>query len=123
MIFQPIEEEQIGLIEGKIPDSKEEWWTALALWKYEIPFDYQWEIFGGTTRRGGLVVDFVVYNPMATPFEVNGDYWHRDEQGGENKLDIIAIEQHFKREVIVMWGEDMETKDDVEQFVRKYVAK
>jgi len=68
-------------------------------------------------------VDFVVYNPMATPFEVNGDYWHRDEQGGENKLDIIAIEQHFKREVIVMWGEDMETKDDVEQFVRKYVAK
>ena len=122
MIFQPIEEEQIGLIEGKVPDSKEEWWTALALWKYEIPFDYQWEIFGGTTRRGGLVVDFVVYNPMATPFEVNGDYWHKDEQDGENKLDLLAIAQHFKREVIVMWGEDMETKEDVEQFVRKYVV-
>ena len=115
-------EEEIGLIEGKVPDSKEEWWTYLALMKYEIPFDYQWEIAGGTSRRGGLIVDFVVYNPMQTPFEVNGDYWHKDEMDGMDKMDLITIEEHFKREVIVMWGKDSETKEDVEAFVRKNVA-
>ena len=122
--MQPIaqEEEPVGLIQGKVPDSKEEYWVAQALYKYDIRFDYQWVIDGGTSRRGGLIVDFVVWNPMMTPLEVNGDYWHRGEMDGSNKLDLIAIEQHFKKEVIVMWGEDMETPEDVEQFVRQYVA-
>jgi len=121
--FQPYEEEQLGLIQGQVPDSKEEWWTAQALWKYKIPFEFQWQIFGGTSRRGGLIVDFVVWNPMRTPFEVNGNYWHRNEMDGGDKLDLIAIEQHFMKEAIVMWGEDSQTKDDVFAFVRKNVAK
>jgi len=123
-MIQPIaqEEEPVGLIQGKVPDSKEEYWVAQALYKYDIRFDYQWVIDGGTSRRGGLIVDFVVWNPMMTPLEVNGDYWHRGEMDGSNKLDLIAIQQHFHKEPIVMWGEDMETPEDVEQFVRQYVA-
>ena len=121
--FQPYGEEPLGLIQGMMPDSKEEWWTAQALWKYKIPFEFQYQIFGGTSRRGGLIVDFLVWNPMATPFLVHGSYWHRNEMDGGDKTALIAIEQHFKKEAIIMWGEDSETKDDVFAFVRKNVAK
>ena len=121
--FLEYEEEPLGLIQGMVPDSKEEWWTAQALWKYKIPFQFQFQIFGGTTRRGGLVVDFLVWNPMATPFLVHGSYWHRNEMDGGDKTALIAIEQYFKTEAIVMWSEDSETKDDVFAFVRKNVAK
>lgn len=121
--FQAYEEEPLGLIQGMMPDSKEEWWTAQALWKYKVPFQFQFQIFGGTSRRGGLIVDFLVWNPMATPFEVNGNYWHRNEMDSGDKTDLIAIEQYFKKEAIIMWGEDMQTKDDVFAFVRKNVAK
>ena len=30
--------EELGLIQGMMPDSKEEWWVAQALWKYKVPF-------------------------------------------------------------------------------------
>ncbi len=121
--FQPAEEEPLGLIEGQVPDSKEEWWAALALWKYEVQFMYQFQIFGGVSRRGGLIVDFVVWNPMATPFLVHGNYWHRNEMDGGDETSLIAIEQHFKREAIILWGYDAQTKEDVDEFVRENVAK
>ena len=123
-MIQPIaqEEEPVGQIQGKTPDSKEEYWVAQALYKFDVQFDYQWEIDGGSSRRGGLIVDFVVWNPMITPLEVNGDYWHKGEMDGSDKLDLIAIQQHFKKEPIIILGEDMESPEDVEQYVRMYVA-
>jgi len=121
--FLEYEEEPLGLIQGMIPDSKEEYWVSQALYKYGIYFEYQFQIFGGTSRRGELIEDFLVWNPMRTPFLVHGSYWHRNELDGGDKLNLIAIEQYFKREAIVMWGEDSETKDDVFAFVRKNVAK
>ncbi|MCK5610957.1 hypothetical protein KAR91_54295, partial [Candidatus Pacearchaeota archaeon] len=126
VIFQALEEEPLGLILGKEPDSKEEYWVALALWKFDIYFDYQWEIFGGTSRVGGLIVDFVVWNPMMTPLPVHGDYWHRGELKGEDKRDLIAIADYFHigvENIPVLWGQDAETKEDVEQWVRINVAK
>jgi len=119
----PKEPETIGTIDGMTPDSKEEWWVYLALKKYEVPYQYQFQIFGGTTRRGGLVVDFVVYNPDATPLEVNGKYWHRNEMDGGDKTSLYAIEDYFKKQALILWAGDGQTKDDVFNWVRKYVAK
>ncbi len=121
--FQPAEEEPLGLIEGQMPDSKQEWWVAQALWMYEVRFMYQFQLFGGTTRRGGQTVDFLVWNPMATPFEVNGEYWHKNEMEGGDLQALVAIEQYFKKEPIILWASDAETKEDVFAFVRKNVAR
>ena len=120
--FQPAVEEPLGLIEGQVPGSTEEWWVALALWHYDVQFMYQFQIFGGVSRRGGLIVDFVVWNPMTTPFLVHGNYWHRNEMDGGDKTSLVAIEQYFKREAIILWGYDAETKEDVDEFVRENVA-
>lgn len=121
--FQPAEEEPLGLIEGQVPDSKEEWWVAQALWKYEVRFMYQFQIFGGVSRRGGLIVDFLVWNPMRTPFLVHGNYWHRNEMDGGDRIALVAIEQEFKKDAIILWGSDAQTQEDVFAFVRKNVAR
>ena len=124
MIVQPapVEPEVLGLIEGRMPDSKEEYWVAKALWRYKLPFRYQWEIYGGTTRRGGLVVDFVVWSPMMTPLLVHGEYWHQGELEGGDKTALIAIANYFKigpENIPILWAGDAITEDDVYRFVRK----
>ena len=121
-MFQAPQEPAIGLIDGKEPNSKQEYWVYLALVKYNIPHMYQFEILGGRTRRGGLIVDFLVWNPRATPLEVNENYWHKGEMEGGDSLDLIAIEEEFKIEPIVLWSGDMETYDDVDNFIRHKVA-
>ena len=125
MVFLPPEEEPIGLIQGKMPDSKEEYWVAQALYKYDIPFDFQWEIFSGRSRRGGLIVDFVVWNPMFNPLLVYGDYWHRGELQGGDVTRMAAIASYFKvaiENILVLWGKDAETEEDVDSWVRENVA-
>ena len=60
--------EQIGLVYGKKPGSKEEWWIALALWRWGWTFGYQVSFFGGRRLKGGQVVDFMVDTvPLRTP--------------------------------------------------------
>jgi len=124
--FLEYEEEPLGLVQGMMPDSKEEWWTAQALWKYNVPFQFQFQIFGGISRCGGLIVDFLVWNPMATPFLVHGDYWHRNELKGGDKTALIAIAGYFNvgvENIPILWGSEAETKEDVFAFVRKNVAR
>ncbi len=126
MIFLPVEEEQIGLVQGQMPDSIQEWWAAQALWRYDVEFIFQWEIFGGRTRRGGLIVDFVVWNPRFTPFLVHGDYWHRGELQGGDKTALIAIASYFNigiENIPIMWGEDSQSKEDVFAWVRANIVK
>lgn len=126
MIFLAPEEEVIGLIEGQKPDSKKEWWVYLALLKYKIEFRFQWEIYGGTTRRGGLIIDFVVWNPRMTPLLVHGDYWHRNELQGGDKTALIAIASYFNigvENIPILWGENSQSKEDVFAWVRANIAR
>ena len=127
MILLPVEEEQIGLVQGQMPDSIQEYWVSLALYRYDVEFRFQWEIFGGTTRRGGLIVDFIVWNPMATPLLVHGNYWHRRELQGGDKTALIAIASYFKigvENIPILWvKKDGQSKEDVFAWVRANIAK
>ena len=126
MIFQAPPPEELGLIQGMMPDSKEEWWVAQALWKYKVPFQFQFQLFGGRSRRGGLIVDFVVWNPMMTPFPIHGNYWHKGELSGGDKTALIAIADYFNmgvENIPVLWGSDAQSKEDVFAFVRANIAK
>ena len=126
MIFLPVEEEVIGLVQGQMPDSKEEWWVSQALYRYDVEFIFQWEIYGGRTRRGGLIVDFVVWNPRFTPLLVHGDYWHRGELQGGDKTALIAIASYFNigvENIPILWGENSQSKEDVFAWVRANIAR
>ena len=121
--FAPPLEEEIGLIQGHQPDSKEEFWVSEALYRYEIPFIFQYQILGGRQLRGGQVVDFLVFNPDATPLEVNGMYWHQSELDGRDRIALMALKSYFNKDPIILWAGDALTRDDVFRFVRTKVAK
>ena len=121
------EQEQIGLVQGQMPDSIQEYWVAQALKRYGIPFQFQYQIAGGRSRRGGLIVDFVVKNPMTTPVLVHGEYWHKGELSGGDKTDLIAIADHFHvgiDNIPVLWvKKEGQPKEEVFAWVRKNVAR
>lgn len=126
MIYKVPQKEELGVIQGKLAGSKHEWWTAQALWRYDIQFMYQFEIFGGRDVRGGLILDFLVWNPMATPLPVHGEYWHREELSGGDQTALIAIADYFNMavdDIPILWASDSQTEEDVFAFVRRKIAK
>lgn len=108
-----------GLIQGKQPGSKEEWWVALALWKLDLDFSFQLPIMGGRDRKGGFVVDFVVYNPTATPVEVFGEYWHRESLGAGDNLRLALYRQYFGKETVIIWGSEAIDEETTLRVVRE----
>lgn len=98
---------ELPQIQGKQPDSKEEVWVAMALDRLKLRYIYQFEIFGGTSLRGGILIDFLVWNPFETPVEVLGEYWHTGEMGSDDKFRQAIIEQVFNKQVVNLWTQDL----------------
>lgn len=71
------EDPPIGFIQGKLPKSVLEWRSYLAFVRLKMSFIYQYPVRGGRSRRGGLVVDFLLlFPPLPRPVFVQGSYWH-----------------------------------------------
>jgi len=111
--------EEVGLIEGKQPGSLEEWRVAKALWKYKLHFDYQFAIYGGRLRKGGQLIDFVVWAPFPIPTYVNGEYWHEGQLALDDKLKVAEAERYFGHPAIILWGRDLQTQPDADSAVAR----
>jgi len=121
LIEQKDPEETIGIIQGTIPGSKNEWYVAMALDKLKIEYQYQVGIDGGKNVRGGQVIDFVAYLPQPTPIFVQGEYWHNQKTETEDLLKFAAAENVYKRSPILLMGDETDTKDKAFQVVRDRV--
>lgn len=108
-------------IQGKQPDSKEEVWVAMALDKLKMPYIYQFELIGARLR-GGILIDFLVLFPFATPVEVLGEYWHTGELGADDRLRQGIIEQMIGRPVVNLWTQDLVDPETTYSVVRKELA-
>lgn len=89
---------EIKRIQGIWPDSKEEYWVALALWKLHIDFVYQYQLWGGRRYKGGQVIDFWVYTmPLPTPILVQGWHWHyaTAEKAARTRTNIMYLESRL----------------------------
>jgi hypothetical protein len=119
--FKPVPE-TVGLIQGKEPDSVEEWRVANALQRFEIPFIYQFEIFDASIR-GGIVLDFLVLTrPLSTPLEVYGKYWHRGERSSEERLRDVIVEDYFRgksQPLLILFASDLQTQEITDSKVRR----
>ncbi len=118
----PQEEEPIGLIQGQVPDSKQEWWISLALDKLKVPYTYQYPVNGGS-QRGGYKIDFVVYTvPLATMIEPIGNHWHTGELGSDDKKRQADVENAMKdickTPILNLWIPDLLNADTVFQRLR-----
>ena len=110
-------DDQIGYIQGQVPDSKEEWWISQAGDMIGIPYQYQYPVNGGR-ERGGYMLDFVFFTiPLWTIVEPVGNHWHTGELGADDKkrqADVEFLMQDTCRIPIVnLWIPDLINKDVV----------
>lgn len=99
-------EEEIGLIQGITPDSRNEWHFALALDKLELTYIYQY-LLGGYGLRGSQKIDFVVF--LATGMVacyIQGEYWHSTKTETEDRLKHAAAEHRFGRQNVFDFSEE-----------------
>lgn len=116
------QEEVIGLVQGIVPGSKNEYYVALALDKLQIDYIYQYILSGGRGVRGGQVIDFVVYIPVATPVYVQGEYWHNEKTESEDLLKQADAENWFKTTPILLWGDETDTREKAYQTVLEKIG-
>ena len=110
MVTQSIEEPPASW-EG----SKPEWivYAALREIGYEPgeDFDYQSPLAGGRMDKGGMVIDFMFYNPPDLAINVQGVYYHY-ELGAETRArDIMAREALAGQGITLIFVDE----DDLEQ--------
>ena len=122
--YAPEEEGLIGEIQGQTPGSTEEWRVANALWRFDIPFIYQFEIFDSSVR-GGIVLDFLVQtSPLSTPLEVYGKYWHRGERSSEERLRDVIIDSYFRGQaqpLLIFFASDLQDQEMADAKVRSEI--
>ena len=109
-------------IRGQKAGSKDEYWVSLALDKIQERtgwgWDYQVPVYGGRTRKGGNVVDFLVYTPGSwTLLDPQGRYWHTGIHEDRNQMENVARKKNWH--LIAWFTDETPTKDAVLQFLRK----
>jgi hypothetical protein len=113
----PEDDEEMGLIQGRKPGSREEWRVYKSLLKYKVEFQYQVSVWGGSQVLGGYLIDYVVFNPFPNALEVNGEYWHSAEMRPTERLKLNALTAMFNREPYVVWGKDLQTQEDCDRAI------
>lgn len=90
---------EVQRVQNIMPDSKEEYWVALALYRLHLDFIFQYQLFGGRKYKGGQVVDFWVLTvPLPTPIFVQGWYFHYStaEKEAVSKLNLMYLEARLR---------------------------
>lgn len=100
-----------------------EWNVSIALTKLDIPFMFQFQLGGGRTTRGGMVLDFLALtSPLSTPMDIRGNYWHQPQQRVEDDLQL-ALMNHYGRgqfaEPVVIYGAELQTPEQAYSTVKR----
>ena len=98
-----------------------EWRVALALEKLKIPYMFQFQLMGGRSTRGGIVLDFLALtDPLSTPIDVRGDYWHQPSQQVDDDLALaIMMSRGQYAEPVVLYGGELQTEEMAYSAVRR----
>lgn len=114
---------EIQSVQGTMPDSKEEYWVSLALDKLDLSYQFQYPIAGGKTRRGGQMLDFMVYTkPLPTPVAVQGKYWHSGKHEQDTVFNVAKINQQLRGRcmpVVEIWDYELPTPERALVVVRE----
>ena len=116
---------EIKPVQGMIPDSKEEYWVALALYKLKLDFEFQYQLFGGRKYKGGQVIDFWVFTqPLPTPIFVQGWYFHyaTAEKTAQTRLNLMYLKSRLAgkaKEPVEILDTEIPTPDDAFLVVKR----
>jgi hypothetical protein len=115
-----VKEKEIGLIQDIKAKSKEEWMVSKALDAMKMEYIYQYPLFGGTARRGGYVVDFLVrVAPSWIPLEVQSLRWHSGKFSSHERLRAALIELELGERLRYVWEHDLKNVNEATAAIRK----
>ena len=108
-------------IRGRVADSKDEWWASLALEKIVAEtgwsWDYQVAVYGGRTRPGGNVIDFLVHTPgMWTMLDPMGRPFHTGHREDRQQMQEVARRKKYR--LIAWFTDETPTRESVYVFLR-----
>lgn len=106
--------EQVGLINGEVPDSTEEWRVYLSLIKYGIEFEYQYPVYGGSLVQGGMLIDFYLKFPFDNALEIFGTHWHNKRTERKDELKIARLTEIFRRIPYIVYDYEIPTQKDTD---------
>lgn len=112
-------EVQIDLVHGRMPDSKNEYFVALALNKLGYEYLFQ-KVIGMGGVRGSQVIDFVVFTGGASKAVfVQGEYWHSRKTESEDTIKhVIAAQIYGAGNVIDLMGDETDTPENALKAVK-----
>lgn len=122
---QPTEQATLGLglIQGRIPGSKEEWWVSRALDRLRRRYRYQVPVMGGRRLRGGQVLDFLIEDPpLDLPLQVMGEYWHKGQLDPNERFNLAMIAHAFGREPEILWAGQVQDEEETFVAVRELLG-
>jgi hypothetical protein len=95
--------------------------TAQALKRLDIEFIFQVPLGGGFSRRGGVVIDFLIENPFPIAIEVEGEYWHTGRRSFDEAFRESMIRHYAGRitEIIHIAAHRLQTVDDATRTLRQ----
>ena len=83
----------------------------MALDKLKLKYKYHFVVKWGTARRGGQVIDFMVYTlPLWTPVLVQGTYWHRSAKRNADILKMNDLRVTLRGKIkkpVELWEKDL----------------
>ena len=98
-----------------------EWRVALALEKLKIPYMFQFALMGGRSTRGGIVLDFLALtDPLSTPIDIRGEYWHGPKQRVDDDLALaIMMSRGSYAEPVVLYGGELQSDEQAYATVKR----
>ena len=113
-------------IQGVEAQSKQEQRVAWALSKLKLEYYFQYVIDYGRARRGGQVIDFMVFTlPLWTAVYVQGDYWHGDSQAINRdrlKMRSLMLAMRGKiKEPVELWEHELQDAEMALETVRRKI--
>ena len=98
-----------------------EFFVSIALTRLHLPFIFQYALGGGRTKRGGIVLDFLVLtNPLSTPLDVRGDYYHQPKQRIDDDLGLALMMSRGRyAEPVIIYGGELQTVEQAYSTVKR----
>ncbi len=98
-----------------------EWRVAVVLERLGLHYIFQYALEGGRTKRGGIVLDFLVLtDPLSTPLDIRGDYWHQPKQRIEDDLGLaLAMNMGRFAEPVIIYGGELQTMEQAYSTVKR----
>lgn len=97
---------EVGLIQGIVPDSVNEWYFSQACDKLKLDYIYQYSL-GMVGVRGSQWIDFVVYLAgFRAACNIQGKYWHTTRTADEDRMKHQIQEHIFGKQNVFDFSEE-----------------